>query len=140
MHRDMQSRNIMVNNNLFYFIDYQGGRIGPIQYDLASLLIDPYVELPRSVQIELLNYCVEMLSSIISLDPQNFLACYKYCAITRNLQILGAFGYLSRVKGKKYFEKYIPKAIKSLKYNLSALENTEFPGIKSIVEKIDVPN
>ena len=140
MHRDMQSRNIMVNNNRFYFIDYQGGRIGPIQYDLASLLIDPYVELPRSVQIELLNYCVEMLSSIISLDPQNFLACYKYCAITRNLQILGAFGFLSRIRGKTYFEKYIPKAIKSLKNNLSALENSEFPSIKSIVEKIDVPN
>ena len=136
MHRDMQSRNIMVNNNRFYFIDYQGGRIGPIQYDLASLLIDPYVELPRSMQTELLNFCVEMLSSIISLDPHNFLACYKYCAITRNLQILGAFGYLSRIRGKTYFEKYIPKAIKSLKYNLSALENTEFPGIKSIVEKI----
>jgi aminoglycoside/choline kinase family phosphotransferase len=81
-----------------------------------------------------------MLSSIISLDPQNFLACYKYCTITRNLQILGAFGYLSRVRKKTYFEKYIPKAIRSLKYNLSALENTEFPGIKSIVGKIDVPN
>jgi aminoglycoside/choline kinase family phosphotransferase/dTDP-glucose pyrophosphorylase len=140
MHRDMQSRNIMVYNNRFYFIDYQGGRIGPIQYDLASLLIDPYVELPRSVQIELLNYCEKNLSSIISLDSQNFLTCYKYCAITRNLQILGAFGFLSRVRGKTYFEKYIPKAIKSLKYNLTALEKTEFPGIKSIVEKIDVPN
>lgn len=140
MHRDMQSRNIMVNNHLFYFIDYQGGRIGPIQYDLASLLIDPYVELHRSVQKELLNYCVEMLSSMISLNPQNFLTCYKYCSITRNLQILGAFGYLSRVRGKTYFEEYIPKAVKSLKYNLSVLEKTEFPGIKSIVEKIDVPN
>ena len=136
MHRDMQSRNIMVKNNRFYFIDFQGGRLGPIQYDLASLLIDPYVELTPFVQTALLKYSVEILSSSISVDPYNFLTCYKYCAITRNLQILGAFGYLSRVRGKRYFEKYIPKAIKTLKHNLSILESREFPNLKSVVEKI----
>jgi len=136
MHRDMQSRNIMVKNNRFYFIDFQGGRLGPIQYDLASLLIDPYVELPRSVQNQLLHFSVETLSSLLSVDPNNFLTCYKYCAITRNLQILGAFAYLNRIKGKRYFEKYIPDAIKTLKHNLSVLGNTEFPGLRSVVEDI----
>ncbi|MBL7178490.1 MAG: phosphotransferase, partial [Desulfobacteraceae bacterium] len=136
MHRDMQSRNIMVKNNRFYFIDFQGGRLGPIQYDLASLLIDPYVELPRSVQNQLLHFSVETLSSLLNVDPNNFLTCYKYCAITRNLQILGAFAYLNRIKGKRYFEKYIPDAIKTLKHNLSVLGNTEFPGLRSVVEDI----
>ncbi len=56
MHRDLQSRNIMVKNNRFYFIDFQGGRLGPVQYDLASLLIDPYVNLSRSVQDNLLKF------------------------------------------------------------------------------------
>jgi aminoglycoside/choline kinase family phosphotransferase/dTDP-glucose pyrophosphorylase len=136
MHRDMQSRNIMVKNNRLYFIDFQGARLGPIQYDLASLLIDPYVGLSRSVQNQLLNFSVKTLSPAMGIDPHNFIACYNYCAITRNLQILGAFGYLSRVRGKRYFEKYIPNAIKTLKYNLSAVESREFPNLRSVVENI----
>jgi aminoglycoside/choline kinase family phosphotransferase/GTP:adenosylcobinamide-phosphate guanylyltransferase len=136
MHRDMQSRNIMVKNNRFYFIDFQGGRLGPVQYDLASLLIDPYVELSPWVRNQLLEFSGKTLPSLLNMDPDNFLTCYKYCSITRNLQILGAFAYLSRIKGKRYFEKYIPNAIKTLKYNLSVFENTEFADLKSVVEKI----
>ncbi len=133
MHRDFQSRNIMIKNRKPYFIDFQGGRIGPIQYDLASLLIDPYVALSRHVQDQLLDYCVDKLSSYIHIDKKKFCLCYKYCAITRNLQILGAFGYLSRVKGKTYFEQFIPAAVKTLRYNLSADEGAEFPRLKSVV-------
>ena len=133
MHRDFQSRNIMIKNRKPYFIDFQGGRIGPIQYDLASLLIDPYVALSRHVQDQLLDYCVDKLSSYIHIDKKKFCLCYKYCAITRNLQMLGAFGYLSRAKGKTYFEQFIPAATESLKYNLSAVEGTQFPRLKSMV-------
>ncbi len=136
MHRDMQSRNIMVKNNRFYFIDFQGGRLGPVQYDLASLLMDPYVELSSRVRNLLLNFSVHTLSSVLKVDPDDFLAGYKYCSITRNLQILGAFAYLSHTKGKRYFEKYIPNAINTLAHNLSALNNREFPYLKSIVREI----
>lgn len=136
MHRDFQSRNIMIKDGKPYFIDFQGGRTGPIQYDLASLLIDPYVALPCHVQDQLLDYCVDKLSSYIHIDKKRFCLCYKYCAITRNLQILGAFGYLSRIKGKTYFEQFIPAATESLKYNLSAVEDTQFPRLKSTVSKI----
>jgi len=136
MHRDMQSRNIMVKNNRFYFIDFQGGRLGPVQYDLASLLIDPYVELSPWVRNQLLNFSGKTLPALLNIDPGNFLTCYTYCSITRNLQILGAFAYLSRIKGKRYFEKYIPNAIKTLTHNLSALKNREFPNLESIVREI----
>jgi len=136
MHRDMQSRNIMVKNNRFYFIDFQGGRLGPLQYDLASLLIDPYVALPFPVQKQLLDYCVEEVAALLDLDPDDFYAGYKYCAVSRNLQILGAFGYLSRIKSKTYFEKYIPTAVKTLKHNLSAFEDEEFPTLKAIVNEL----
>jgi len=136
MHRDFQSRNIMIKDGKPYFIDFQGGRTGPIQYDLASLLIDPYVALPCHVQDQLLDYCVDKLSSYIHIDKKRFCLCYKYCAITRNLQILGAFGYLSRIKGKTYFEQFIPAATESLKYNLSAVEDTQFSRLKSTVSKI----
>ena len=133
MHRDLQSRNIMIKNRKPYFIDFQGGRIGPIQYDLASLLIDPYVALSRHVQDQLLDYCVDKLSSYIHIDKKKFCLCYKYCAITRNLQMLGAFGYLSLIKGKTYFEQFIPAATESLKYNLSVVEDTQFPRLKSML-------
>lgn len=140
MHRDFQSRNIMVKDGKPYFIDFQGGRIGPIQYDLASLLIDPYVALSCHVQDQLLDYCIDKLSSYIHIDKKRFCLCYKYCTITRNLQILGAFGYLSRVKGKTYFEQFIPAAIESLKYNLSAVENTQFPRLESTISNVKSQN
>ncbi|MFO7666101.1 MAG: sugar phosphate nucleotidyltransferase [Desulfobacterales bacterium] len=136
MHRDMQSRNIMVKDGKIYFIDFQGGRIGPLQYDLASLLIDPYVSLPSGMRLELLDYCAEILSSNMEIDAGKFRLCFKYCSIARNLQILGAFGHLSRVKGKIFFEKYIPAAITTLKESFTQLEKDEFPKLKSLVDDL----
>jgi aminoglycoside/choline kinase family phosphotransferase len=136
MHRDMQSRNIMVHDDRFYFIDFQGGRIGPIQYDLASLLIDPYVDLSPESQNRLLEYAIKKLSSHIRFDTKGFVSCFNHCAITRNLQILGAFGFLSRVKKKKYFENYIPAAVKALNSRLKNYKNSPFPVLTSIVEKV----
>ncbi|MFC1817348.1 sugar phosphate nucleotidyltransferase [Thermodesulfobacteriota bacterium] len=136
MHRDLQSRNIMVKGNKYYLIDFQGGRIGPIQYDLAALLMDPYVELPITIQDRLVDYCIEMLSAHGHVDRNNFFRCYRYCSITRNLQILGAFGHLSRQKGKTYFAKYIPVAVKTLQYNLNAVPSEEFSHLKETVAKL----
>jgi len=100
------------------------------------LLIDPYVELPRTVQNTLLDFGVEILAPAIRVQPHHFLSCYKHCAITRNLQILGAFGYLTRIKKKTYFEKFIPNAIKTLEVNLSAFKDTEFSVLKSVVKDV----
>jgi len=133
MHRDMQSRNIMVKNKTFYFIDFQGGRIGPIQYDLASLLIDPYVNLPCNIQNDLLDYAIQKLTNFINFDENKFRITQKYCSIARNLQILGAFGYLVRVKSKKWFEQYIPPAVKTLQQNLDAAEENNFVMLKSVI-------
>jgi aminoglycoside/choline kinase family phosphotransferase len=136
MHRDMQSRNIMLNDNQAFFIDFQAGRIGPIQYDLASLLIDPYVELSQHMQNRLLDYSIEKLSTTASVDAGNFRTCYHYCTLTRNLQILGAYAYLSKAKGKKQFEQYIPVALKTLRSNLTTGDRNEFPRLTTVVEKV----
>lgn len=136
MHRDLQSRNIMLNDNTVFFIDFQGGRLGPIQYDLASLLIDPYVELPRDIQNQLLDYSFERLSATTSMDSDRFRTCYHYCTLTRNLQILGAFAYLSKVKGKQQFEQYILAAVKTLRSNLTAGDSNEFPRLFAVVKEI----
>ena len=136
MHRDMQSRNIMINSDNVYFIDYQAGRIGPIQYDLASLLIDPYVQLPPAVQTRLLESSIELLSEVTAVEPENFRRCYHYCSLTRNLQILGAFAFLSNVKAKKHFEKYIPAAVKSIRSNLMADGYVEFRRLTDVVDDV----
>ncbi len=136
MHRDFQSRNIMVDNGKIYFIDYQGGRQGPIQYDLASLLIDPYAELPDNVQSDLLEYGIHQFEKQHPGCADNFRRGYHFCCLTRNLQILGAFGHLSRAKGKTQFETYIPAAVKSLYNRLTLGKDREFPRLAAVVTDV----
>jgi aminoglycoside/choline kinase family phosphotransferase/dTDP-glucose pyrophosphorylase len=138
MHRDFQSRNIMVNGSDIYFIDFQGGRLGPIQYDLASLLIDPYTALCPPLQRHLLKFSIKHLNTLIPFSAENFQRGFHYCAISRNLQILGAFGFLSRVKKKIRFERYIPQAITTLKNNLNVyFKDNQFNLLKSVIQKVE---
>lgn len=136
LHRDLQSRNVMVRKEGLVFIDFQGGRIGPIQYDLASLLIDPYVRLSPGMQGELFSYAVQMLDSREGIDAGRFKRGYDCCALTRNLQMLGAFGYLTRTKGKRYFETYIPAALHTLQRNLNNPAGLPLPKLTAIVNEI----
>ncbi|MBU1172533.1 MAG: phosphotransferase [Proteobacteria bacterium] len=136
MHRDFQSRNIMVKDQSCHIIDFQGGRMGPVQYDLASLLIDPYAGIDPVMQDEFLSFFLEVYSGITPVHRADFIENYIHVRITRNLQMLGAFGYLSRVKGKKQFEAFIPPAVISLKRNITHLEGCSFKGLKKIIEKL----
>ncbi len=136
LHRDLQSRNIMVKEERIYFIDFQGGRLGPLQYDLASLLIDPYVQLPPEIQKELMAYALRKLKTIANIDADEFQRGYDCCALTRNLQMLGAFGYLTRVKGKRYFEAYIPAAVSTLQRHLNSQTTVRLPRLTAIINEI----
>jgi aminoglycoside/choline kinase family phosphotransferase len=136
MHRDFQSRNIMIRKDQIYFIDYQGARMGPIQYDLASLLIDPYVDLPQHIQTHLLAYALEKMQGQMNLVADNFKGCYRFCSLTRNLQILGAFAHLTRVKGKMHFEKYIPAAVRTFEYNLKNQQDGKLPMLMELTDTI----
>jgi aminoglycoside/choline kinase family phosphotransferase/dTDP-glucose pyrophosphorylase len=138
MHRDFQSRNIMVNDSDIYFIDFQGGRLGPIQYDLASLLIDPYTSLSHPLQRQLLKFSIKHLNTLIPFSAEHFQKGFHYCTISRNLQILGAFGFLSRVKKKFRFERYIPQAITTLKNNLNVyFKDNQFKLLKTVIQKVE---
>ena len=136
MHRDLQSRNIMIQSDRIGFIDFQGGRWGPLQYDLASLLIDPYVALPTATQERLKAYAAEALQRKAGIAASVFLEGYAYCALTRNLQMLGAFGFLSRVKGKRYFETFIPEASMSLLRTLSGLRQVRLPRLTAVATRL----
>ncbi|VEN75140.1 conserved hypothetical protein [Candidatus Desulfarcum epimagneticum] len=136
MHRDFQSRNIMVKDGRFYFIDFQGGRLGPIQYDLASLLIDPYVGLSPDIRDLLLTHCFDALSARRPVDRAAFFSGCHYCALARNLQMLGAFAHLSGVKGKTGFARHIPRALQTLKKSLDRFKDAEFPRLKAAVGEV----
>ncbi|MBT8332582.1 MAG: phosphotransferase [Deltaproteobacteria bacterium] len=136
MHRDFQSRNIMIKNSNLYAIDFQGARMGPLQYDLASLLIDPYVDLAPDIQSRLLAYCLEQLAGQMTHTAAEFRRCYRYCCLTRNLQMLGAFGFLTRVKKKPHFEKYISTAVQTLTDNLKQSHPKTLPGLCHLADSI----
>ena len=134
MHRDFQSRNIMMKNNRPFFIDFQGARKGPVQYDLASFIIDPYMNLDQNIQNHLLDFASEKASEY-KINKNNFKKSFYFCGVSRNLQILGAFSFLSMKKNKKYFETYIPAAINSLKKLLGKFEDPQLNYLKSIISK-----
>jgi aminoglycoside/choline kinase family phosphotransferase len=109
VHRDFQSQNILLRNGQAHLIDFQGMRPGLAQYDLASLLYDPYVELNQVEGEELLeHYCSEKPSP-------DFLETLRLCAMQRLMQALGAYGFLGLVKDHKHFLQYIPTAAQSLR-------------------------
>jgi aminoglycoside/choline kinase family phosphotransferase/GTP:adenosylcobinamide-phosphate guanylyltransferase len=135
IHRDFQSRNIMLKNEAIRIIDFQGARLGPIQYDLASLLIDPYVALSKEEQHRLLDETVLKLEQQCDLDAERFIAGFRLCAVTRNLQILGAFAFLSKSKGKEKFKAYIPRAVINLHRNLAA-QPLKLPRLVDIIAEI----
>ncbi|MEN8199616.1 MAG: phosphotransferase, partial [Thermodesulfobacteriota bacterium] len=114
LHRDFQSRNIMLHGGKPRFIDFQGGRLGPLGYDLASLLIDPYVTLAEELQEELLEHYLDKLESLIAVDRGSFREGYLLLALQRNLQIAGAFAFLSQQRGKVFFRQFLKPALVSL--------------------------
>ncbi len=114
LHRDFQSRNIMMHEDRPCFIDCQGGRMGPLAYDLASLLIDPYAALPFDFQEELLDIYLDRIETLISVNRKAFVEEYLLLAMQRNLQIVGAFSFLSQQRHKVFFEQFLQPALSSL--------------------------
>jgi aminoglycoside/choline kinase family phosphotransferase len=120
VHRDFQSQNIIVRNGLAYLIDFQGMRPGLAEYDLASLLYDPYVELSEQEQAELVQYYIERRREFGTDVRSQFGKVVPLCAMQRLMQALGAYGFLGLVKKHEAFLQYIPGALKSLLGILSA--------------------
>lgn len=111
VHRDFQSQNIIVRNGQAHLIDFQGMRPGLAEYDLASLLYDPYVTLSADERTQLLNYYWDARGDESSTTPE----ILELCAMQRLMQALGAYGFLGLVKGSKSFLQYIRPAIESLR-------------------------
>ncbi len=125
VHRDFQSQNIMVLDRRAYLIDFQGMRPGLAQYDLASLLYDPYVTLsPEERESLVADYIVLCAEAGFSV-PADFREIYDLCAMQRLMQALGAYGFLGLVKERAHFLEHIPAALASLKEVVARIPGLE---------------
>ena len=136
LHRDFQSRNLIIKDDKIGVVDWQGARLGPLQYDLASLLIDPYVGLKKEETITLYDYYITILEKCLPNIAGLFSRYYPYLAIQRNLQILGAFSFLGKVQGKDRFLAYISPSLESLEGILKDIDDPELDPLRKIVERV----
>lgn len=134
LHRDFQSQNIMVTKgNMPRLIDYQGARLGPAAYDIASMLWDPYYRLEDTLRDRLIEYYIQcMKQALNSFSEADFRKSLLPCRLQRHMQALGAYGFLSREKGKTYFLKHIPQAVAYLKQE-TALAKETYPVLHTLV-------
>jgi len=109
VHRDFQSQNILIRDNRPYLIDYQGLRLGLPEYDIASLLYDPYVDLEEHHREQLIEYAFRDNQS------EQWRSTFNRCAVQRLMQALGAYAMLGNQSGKVHFLQYIPTALDSLR-------------------------
>lgn len=124
LYRDFQSRNIMLREGHPWFLDYQGGRKGALQYDIASLLFDAKADLPPELRQQLLGDYLNRLSDFIPLDRDAFMRFYFAYVYVRLMQALGAYGFRGFYEQKTHFLQSVPYALKSLRW---LLEHVELP-------------
>jgi aminoglycoside/choline kinase family phosphotransferase len=128
LYRDFQSRNIMLrkilNEDQPFFLDYQGGRKGALQYDIASLLYDAKADLLPELRQQLLDHYLDSLAGFLDLDRSAFMQYYYAYVYVRIMQALGAYGFRGFYERKEHFLQSVPYALKNIRW---LLHNVELP-------------
>lgn len=124
LYRDFQSRNIMLQENQPYFLDYQGGRKGALQYDIASLLYDAKADLTPELRQQLLDHYLDSVGKFIELDRAAFMQFYYPYVYIRIMQAMGAYGFRGFYERKEHFLQSVPYALKNIRW---LLHNVELP-------------
>jgi aminoglycoside/choline kinase family phosphotransferase len=124
LYRDFQSRNIMLRDGEPFFLDYQGGRKGALQYDIASLLYDAKADLPPELRQQLLDHYLDTLASFIRHDREAFMQHYYAYVYIRIMQALGAYGFRGFYERKAHFLQSVPYALKNVRW---LLHNVKLP-------------
>ncbi|MDR0605603.1 MAG: phosphotransferase [Bacteroidales bacterium] len=137
LYRDFQSRNIMISNDTLYFIDYQGGREGALQYDVASLLYDGKANIPQDIRELLLNHYVEQLHRKRSKEADDFKKYYYAFVFIRIMQAMGTYGFRGFYEQKRHFLQSIPYALKNLKWLLNNIQlPIEIPALWNVYHQL----
>ena len=124
LYRDFQSRNVMLRDGEPFFLDYQGGRKGALQYDIASLLFDAKADLPPDLRQQLLDHYLDSLAGFLDLDRSEFMQYYYAYVYVRIMQALGAYGFRGFYERKVHFLQSVPYALRNLRW---LLHNAELP-------------
>ena len=140
MFRDFQSRNIMIHQEKPYFIDYQGGRKGPLQYDVVSLLYQVKAQLPPALRNELLDHYKQVLSAQVDLEAIQFDRYYPSFVYLRLLQVLGAYGFRGLIQKKAHFIESIPFALKELKTWNETYPLNDYPELQNVISQLSPLN
>lgn len=137
IHRDFQSRNLMIFRGRIRLLDFQGMRYGPPAYDLASLMLDPYVGLPGGVQGKLVRQYWRRVHRFLGGTECRFWERYQAVRLSRNLQALAAYGYLGKMKGKRRFLGFIPRAWSRLMDWIQGPCRGRYPRLQCCLERIE---
>jgi len=124
LYRDFQSRNIMLRDGQPFFLDYQGGRKGALQYDIASLLYDAKADLPPELRQQLVDHYLDALGNFITFDRDAFMQYYYAYVYIRIMQALGAYGFRGFYERKAHFLQSVPYALKNVRW---LLHNVKLP-------------
>ncbi|MCB0609897.1 MAG: phosphotransferase [Lewinellaceae bacterium] len=137
MFRDFQTRNIMIKSGEPYFIDYQGGRRGALQYDLASLLYQAKANIPEDIKEDLLDHYLNAVQKLVEVDREQFIQYYHGYALMRFIQVFGTYGFRGLFERKEYFIQSIPFAIRNVKWWLENVElPVEMPELTAVLQRI----
>ena len=137
MHRDMQSRNVMLVDGEPWFLDFQGGLEGPLQYDVAKLLFEGKAAMPSETRAELLDAYLDTLGEHVAIDRDRFLAHFRGFVVLRILQGLGAYGLLGLHQRKPQFIARIPPALRDVEALLGdGFLPVEVPELQAVFERM----
>jgi aminoglycoside/choline kinase family phosphotransferase len=133
LYRDFQSRNIMIRDGEPWFVDYQGGRRGPLQYDIASLLYDAKADIPPDVRSQLLETYIQAATALAPVSREQFLRYYPAYVYVRLMQAFGAYGLRGFYERKTHFLQSIPYAIGNLEHLMrTAPLPLELPALQAV--------
>jgi aminoglycoside/choline kinase family phosphotransferase len=137
LYRDFQSRNIMLRDGQPWFIDYQGGRRGALQYDIASLLYDAKAAIPEPVRERILDHYLDALEEHVVVDRELFREHYRGYVLVRIMQAMGAYGYRGFFERKPRFLQSVPPAVDNIERLLeTGLLAIELPELRAVLERI----
>lgn len=136
MYRDFQARNVMLVNDNPYFIDFQGGRKGPLYYDLASFVWQAKANYPTSLKEELIETYREALSAYVEIPKDVFYKKLRLFVLFRTMQVLGAYGFRGYFEKKPHFLQSVPFAIDNLRKLIQEQPFEEYPYIQQLLEEL----